>query len=54
VTPDDLRALSRESLDAWLTQQNAEALALRQRLEAIEAALRVGYWVLRERLVRPA
>jgi len=52
VTPDDLRAMSREQLDAWLTSQNAEAMRLRHDLEAIEAALRVGYRVLRERLTR--
>ena len=49
---DDLRAMSREALDDWLVAQNAEAMRLRGHLEAIEAALRVGYRVLRERLVR--
>ena len=52
ITADELRALSREALDDWLTATNAEAMALRQQIEVLEHDLALGYRVLRERLIR--
>jgi len=49
---DDLRAMSPDALDEWLAGKNAEVMMLRRQMEAIEQTLRVGYRVLRERLIR--
>ncbi len=52
MTADDFRAMSLEELTRWLQDQNLELAKMRDWIEINEAACRMAYRVLKEKMAK--